>query len=568
MNLPNKNIRIFLAGLFSALLSIVIIVWGFKAGYLFVIGIAICAIILGFIVWFLLKYQSGDMDFKEDHNNNKIEGRYEIKDQLKEHYKNLLHSVFNTIQSINPEYNCAVYIFDHDNSGFMLQGSTSTEFLEFISPEQKMITLILRQSNTKVFQYKNNKDEWSQLFHKKTWRGSECVLGIRIVNKGVSVGCLFMTIDHFSKTQNRDTNILHNVGELLSLGISKIEKIEELITDNNYQDRILDLFETVDIFSDEEVLYDSIQALCKSLFTYDKMTIAMMNSSNNLAIIKQVDGVKEDVDSGDTISLEHSLHGKVIKDNKIIRTRNWKNDYPELGRYRQNEDYNINISAVLSIPILMADKPIGVIALERLTSRSFTYSDERLMKHLSSTVGHFLLWQKEYHRMHESAIHDGLTGLLNHRAFMRRFEDEISRAIRFHQNLVLVVLDLDKFKRINDTHGHLYGDYVIKTVGEIIQNSVRNIDVVARYGGEEFTVILVDTNQSSSLVVAERIVQNVENYNFSLNGINEHMSISAGMSEFPGNSNELKSLIDFADKAMYRAKNLGGNKVEVSSDNL
>ena len=75
MNLPNKNIRIFLAGLFSALLSIVIIVWGFKAGYLFVIGIAICAIMLGFIVWLLLKYQFRDSDFEEDHINNKTKSR-------------------------------------------------------------------------------------------------------------------------------------------------------------------------------------------------------------------------------------------------------------------------------------------------------------------------------------------------------------------------------------------------------------------------------------------------------------------------------------------------------------
>ena len=94
MNLPNKNIRIFLAGLFSALPSIVIIVWGFKGGYLFVIGIAICAIILGFIVWLRLKYQAGEMNLKKNQNNNKSEGRYEIKDQLKEYYKNLLHSVF------------------------------------------------------------------------------------------------------------------------------------------------------------------------------------------------------------------------------------------------------------------------------------------------------------------------------------------------------------------------------------------------------------------------------------------------------------------------------------------
>ena len=184
-------------------------------------------------------------------------------------------------------------------------------------------------------------------------------------------------------------------------------------------------------------------------------------------------------------------------------------------------------------------------------------------KHLAFTVGHFLSWQEGYRKMHESAIHDGLTGLLNHRAFMDRFEDEVRRAIRFQQKHVLVVLDLDKFKRINDTHGHLYGDYVIKQIGKILQDSVRNIDVVARYGGEEFTIILVDTSQTHSLAVTQRIVNNIEKFKFSLDGINEKMTISAGMAEFPKDSDNIKILIEKADKAMYKAKKLGGNNVSV-----
>ena len=93
-----------------------------------------------------------------------------------------------------------------------------------------------------------------------------------------------------------------------------------------------------------------------------------------------------------------------------------------------------------------------------------------------------------------SAIHDGLTGLLNHNAFLKRFDEELSRADRFNQSVGLIVLDIDKFKNINDNYGHLYGDYVLEEVSNIIAQNVRTIDVVGRFGGEEFSVLLVNTN--------------------------------------------------------------------------
>ena len=99
-------------------------------------------------------------------------------------------------------------------------------------------------------------------------------------------------------------------------------------------------------------------------------------------------------------------------------------------------------------------------------------------------------------------MHDGMTGLLNHKFFEKRLDEEIERSNRYNETMTLLFLDLDNFKRINDTHGHQYGDYVLKITASVIQDNVRNIDIVSRYGGEEFSVVLVNANKKVSLKTA------------------------------------------------------------------
>ncbi len=206
--------------------------------------------------------------------------------------------------------------------------------------------------------------------------------------------------------------------------------------------------------------------------------------------------------------------------------------------------------------------------MERLNSKPFDDSDQKLLELLSSTLGYILSWLKEFQKIHNSSIHDGLTGVLNRKAFNDRMEEEVNRSNRSNQSLCIIMFDLDKFKRINDTYGHPYGDYVIKSTAQILKNSVRNIDIVARYGGEEFVVILVDTDSIKSRHVAERMVKNVADFDFDFNDVKVRMTISAGMSEFPKNSTKKESLIQIADESLYEAKNQGGNMVCISNKNL
>ena len=172
-----------------------------------------------------------------------------------------------------------------------------------------------------------------------------------------------------------------------------------------------------------------------------------------------------------------------------------------------------------------------------------------------------LYWIREYDKIYQDATHDGLSSLLNHQTFKERFNEEILRAERFQQCMTVIMFDLDKFKRVNDTLGHQFGDYVIKTVSGILKENVRVIDLVARYGGEEFVVILINTTAKNAMPVGKRIVQNISDYLFSMDNQDVRMTISAGMSEFPTQNRSVDQLIDLADQAMYKVKKQGGNNI-------
>jgi len=169
-------------------------------------------------------------------------------------------------------------------------------------------------------------------------------------------------------------------------------------------------------------------------------------------------------------------------------------------------------------------------------------------------------------QMYESALRDDLTKAFNKKYFMDRIESEFAYSIRHQIPLTLISFDLDHFKKINDTHGHLAGDYVLTEVSSTIISSIRVEDVFARVGGEEFTVICRGTPAEPGLVVAERLRTAVERRQFTYNNKSIPVTLSVGMATVPGHG--LKDAVGFmsaADKALYAAKHGGRNKVCVFS---
>ena len=165
-----------------------------------------------------------------------------------------------------------------------------------------------------------------------------------------------------------------------------------------------------------------------------------------------------------------------------------------------------------------------------------------------------------YSHTRHMSLTDGLTGLYNRRHFDSTIEREFSRSKRYGGDLSLAIIDIDFFKKINDTYGHLCGDYVLKEVAYLILDNFRKTDLVFRYGGEEFVVILTETNLESAKIPMERLRQKIENYPFTYSGNKVKVTVSAGVS-----CNCIEStdeFLDNADKALYKAKETGRNRVE------
>ncbi len=171
--------------------------------------------------------------------------------------------------------------------------------------------------------------------------------------------------------------------------------------------------------------------------------------------------------------------------------------------------------------------------------------------------------QDQNRKLKEMADRDGLTGLYNHRYFHEQLSQDFLRAKRYHENLSCVLLDIDYFKKFNDTYGHQTGDVVLRALAEVIERSIRESDLAARYGGEEFALILYHTDGPAAWETAERLRQMAENLEVQNNGNVLCVTISVGFATFPHEKiHDSKKLIEYADQALYKAKENGRNRVE------
>lgn len=232
------------------------------------------------------------------------------------------------------------------------------------------------------------------------------------------------------------------------------------------------------------------------------------------------------------------------------------------------DDLEIDPTMVYSIPIRAKEENIGILnvyhpGMERLPVQQKQLLG-RLGPYFSATINATLMYDK----IKNLSVIDGLTQLYNRRCIMENYRTEFNKAVRYTSDFSLLMLDIDNFKVINDSYGHLTGDLVLKTLSNILKSNIRNIDLPGRYGGEEFLLLLPGTAKENARIVAERIREQVEKHPFkTLGGERITITISQGlcdMNDVENKSNELE-LIKIADSRLYQAKKTGKNKVVAES---
>jgi diguanylate cyclase (GGDEF)-like protein len=226
---------------------------------------------------------------------------------------------------------------------------------------------------------------------------------------------------------------------------------------------------------------------------------------------------------------------------------------------RGSADTQASIRPLAAVPLIYQQRFMGTLLVRSDDSNRIWQENEvLLLRTVADQVTIAVNHARLFAQTQQLALTDGLTGCFNRRSFELQLEKDLQLATRMRQPLSLIMLDVDHFKRVNDTHGHDAGDVALRMIAEGVREELRGVDTAARYGGEEFAIILPQAGVDGALVVADRLRARIENTE--IPGVG-HITASFGVATFPLHASSRDGLVTTADRALYEAKNTGRNRV-------
>ena len=285
---------------------------------------------------------------------------------------------------------------------------------------------------------------------------------------------------------------------------------------------------------------------------YDHIGIGMLDYATKEVVIQAEAGWRRAA-LGRRIALGEGLVGHVARSGEMTVVRRVTAETPQAVLP--------NSASAIALPISYAEQLLGVLYAETAEPADFPEEEVLLLETLADLVAGALHNALQFQKAQEQAITDGLTGVKTHRFFMEALSAEWKRSTRAGRPFSLVLMDLDRFKFVNDFYGHLEGDVVLQRIGHILEQNCRRSDVVSRYGGDEFVILMPETNMEQARQIANKLRAWVASDPLLRE---KNITASFGISTFPLHGSTPQELIQVSDASMYLSKHQGGNAVSTA----
>ena len=351
----------------------------------------------------------------------------------------------------------------------------------------------------------------------------------------------------------------------LSRAIDGLEQKRQLKRKNCEISSLHEMSKMVQNAMDMDQLYNGVLDVVGRLVHYENCTIFILEQDKNILAPRATRG--RAVNLIDHIPFEHGrgISGWVAQKRKQLIIHDLSKEPGLLHVELIPQD----IRSFISVPLIVEENVIGVINISHSKPYAFTPEDMQVLSILASQAAITIARSEMVRSLEQMAITDALTGLYNRRYFDMNLDNEIKRSNRYSTPMSLFIIDIDHFKRVNDTYGHGVGDMVLAETGLRIRKSLRETEVVARYGGEEFAVILPHTRIEEAAIAAERVRSVMESNRILIDESRSlHITISIGVGALLENDKDRSNLVERADLALYQAKQNGRNCIHFVAPNV
>lgn len=311
-----------------------------------------------------------------------------------------------------------------------------------------------------------------------------------------------------------------------------------------------------DFLNYERILVEKLFSLMSSFVEYSVAGVFFASPDDYAENILYLDTLGRNINKSVLSDVQYDFF------KKMEEFRTLKNTKFEVVRILLGKETSYEFSDLKSkiiIPLMFDKKLIGGICFytrQNMDYASFRYFDIMISELLAIFKMKYQYTEKEF-----MSVLDGLTGLYNRRQFEISLEQEYNRTKRHPSDFSLAILDIDFFKKVNDTYGHQYGDYVLKTVASLMKQAFRKTDLLYRYGGEELIMIMPETNIEGAIIPVQRLRRMIEEYDFDYNGVKSKVTVSIGLTMNYQEFNSPADILKSADEALYKAKESGRNRV-------